>query len=317
MTMHAIIRGAGFVSVVLGLVLSAATGAFGSSALQDWLADRHQVDLFGFVEVRNGWRLDNDADEKDASIAEVRCQFDLGRDFDRFFVKVKGDLVGDLVEEEVRAELREANVQLSPLDYMDLKAGRQVLTWGTGDLLFINDLFPKDWESFFIGRDDEYLKAPSDAVKASLFFDLANLDLVYVPVFNGSRYIDGSRLSYWNGLLGRTAGRDFVFADDAPNRIGTDAEYAARLTRNLAGVELALYGYDGFWKTPEGMDPARTRLNYPKLTVYGASLRSPVFGGIGNLEAGYEHEPSDEHPDRKTLATPVDDAANDPAHQKC
>lgn len=90
---------------------------------------------------------------------------------------------------------------------MDVKLGRQVLTWGTGDLLFINDLFPKDWESFFIGRDTEYLKAPSDAFTASLFFAPLNVDLIYVPIFNNSTYINGSRLSYWNPLLERIAGR--------------------------------------------------------------------------------------------------------------
>ena len=50
-----------------------------------------------------------------------------------------------------------------------------------GDLLFINDLFPKDWVSFFVGRDDEYLKAPSDSLKASFFNELFNLDFVYTP----------------------------------------------------------------------------------------------------------------------------------------
>jgi hypothetical protein len=87
---------------------------------------------------------------------------------------------------------------------MDLKLGRQINTWGTGDLLFINDLFPKDWNAFFIGRDDEYLKAPADSAKASLFSDWANLDLIYSPRFDSDRFIDGRRISYWNGALGRT-----------------------------------------------------------------------------------------------------------------
>ena len=42
-------------------------------------------------------------------------------------------------------DLREANFILTPASLMDVKAGRQILTWGTGNLIFINDLFPKDW----------------------------------------------------------------------------------------------------------------------------------------------------------------------------
>ena len=34
-----------------------------------------------------------------------------------------------------------------------------------------NILFPKDWQSFFSGRDDEYLKAPSDSLRFTYYFD--------------------------------------------------------------------------------------------------------------------------------------------------
>ena len=198
--------------------------------------------------------------------------------------------------EEVIAELREANILFSPHEIVDMKIGRQVLTWGTGDLLFINDLFPKDWESFFIGRDDEYLKTGSDAVKTSMFFGFVDLDLVYVPVFNNSVFIDGERSSYWSAILGRTAGRDYIMHDRERNSLGSDSEYALRVSKNMGGYELALYGYHGFWKTPEGVDmsdPADIRLVYPELSVYGASVRGTLFAGIGNIEFGYYDSRSD------------------------
>ncbi|HIJ78636.1 MAG: hypothetical protein OEY01_05865 [Desulfobulbaceae bacterium] len=260
---------------------------FTIAKLQNSLLDHYNLELAGFIEARTGFRLQNDPYEKDASLAEARLQLDLARDLGWGLAKVKADLGHDLVTDEMIAELREMNLSFSPLDNADVKVGRQVLTWGTGDLLFINDLFPKDWESFFSGRDDEYLKAPSDAVKTSFFFEAANLDLVYVPEFNNSNYIDGSRISYWNNVLGRTAGRDYVFADEERNRVFSDCELAARLYKNIDGMEAALYGYYGFWKTPEGLDPGSMRLIYPRLAAYGASLRGTLLGGIGNLEAGY------------------------------
>ena len=221
------------------------------------------------------------------------CRLDLARDFDWVEFKLKFDLLGDQVLEEFDADLRECYLAFTPLDIMDVKVGRQILTWGTGDLLFINDLFPKDWVSFFIGRDTEYLKAPSDAVRVSLFLDSFNVDFVYVPEFCGSVYIDGSRLSYWNSLLGRTAGRDFVFHDVYPNDFGKDAEYSVRFSKNISGIELALYGYYGFWKTPEGMDPSTIKLIYPKLFVGGSSIRGAMLGGIGSAEAGYYYTRDD------------------------
>ena len=261
--------------------------AVNASPLQDRLYDKYGVNLNGFIEGRQGWRLQDDPYEKDSSVSEMRMQLDLSKDADWGIIKLKGDLVGDQVEEKAYAELRELNFDLSPLDFMDLKIGRQTLTWGTGDLLFINDLFPKDWQSFFIGRDDEYLKAPSDAIKGSLFFDLFDIDLIYSPVFNASRYVDGTRLSYWNSMLGRKAGQDFIFADHERNSYFRDSEFAARVSKNITGIELGLYGYSGFWKTPEGLDSKEAKLWYPKLSAYGASARGALWGGIGNLEIGY------------------------------
>ncbi|MEE8432445.1 MAG: hypothetical protein V3S16_14455 [Candidatus Desulfatibia sp.] len=261
--------------------------AVNASPLQDRLYDKYGVDLNGFIEGRQGWRLRDDPYEKDSSISEMRMQLDVSKDADWGVIKLKGDLVGDQVEEKAYAELRELNFAFSPLDFMDLKIGRQTLTWGTGDLLFINDLFPKDWQSFFIGRDDEYLKAPSDAIKGSLFFDLFDIDLIYSPVFNASRYVDGTRLSYWNSMLGRRAGQDFIFTDHERNSYFKDSEFAARVSKNITGIELGLYGYSGFWKTPEGLDSKEAKLWYPRLSAYGASARGALWGGIGNLEIGY------------------------------
>ena len=251
------------------------------------------IEVHGFYETRSGYRLRKDKYEKDMSIMEDRLQLDLSSYPDWGDLKVKGDVFGDLVTEDVDFDLREANIFVSPLDFMDLKVGRQILTWGTGDLIFINDMFPKDWQSFFIGRDNEYLKAPSDAAKVSLFGDWANLDIVYTPQFDPDRHINGSRLSYWNSNLERLAGEDAVIHTDKPNRWFKDSELAARLYKNINNYEFALYGYWGYWKSPGGQNIAMSQAIFPDLNVYGASIRGAIGKGIGNLEVGYYESADD------------------------
>lgn len=277
------------VLTILVLLLWAGPAQADMAQLKDSLYDRLGVDLFGFIEVRGGLRTQNDDYADEASLAEARLQLDLAKDFGWGVFKAKGDLLGDGVVDQVSGRMRDLNLLFSPLDNVDMKIGRQVLTWGTGDLLFINDLFAKDWQSFFIGRDDEYLKSPSNAVKASAFFDLVNIDLVYIPVFEGSVHISGERLSYWNGLLNRTAGDDYIFDLEERHSAGRDSEFSLRLSRMISSTELALYGYNGFWQTPEGMAPPDMKLRYPRLQAYGASLRGPLLGGIANMETGYYH----------------------------
>jgi len=168
-----------------------------------------------------------------------------------------------------------------------VKLGRQILTWGTGDLLFINDMFPKDWQSFFIGRDEEYLKAPSDAAFVSFFPEFANIDLVYTPRFDPDRYITGQRISYWSPAQQKLVGRNDIVNANVPDEWFKDDEVAARVYRNFNGYELAAYGYWGYWKSPAGMDAATGRATFPRLNVYGGSLRGSMGKGIANLEAGY------------------------------
>jgi len=251
------------------------------------------IETHGFFEVRGGYRLQDDKYEKDMSIMEGRFQLDLFSYLDWGDIKFKGDVYGDLVTEKGYFDMREANVFTRPTDFMDVKIGRQTLTWGTGDLIFINDLFPKDWQSFFIGRDTEYLKAPSDAAKISLFGETANLDIAYTPRFDPDRYINGERISYWNSNLGSTAGQNAIVHTDKPNDWFRDSEIAARLYKNISNYELALYGYHGYWKSPAGMNSSMSQAIFPDLNVYGGSVRGTIGKGIDNAEIGYYESADD------------------------
>jgi len=252
------------------------------------------LDITGFWEVRGGIRLRGDDYEKHESIGETRLQLEMEKTLEDFTFKATTDLYYDWLNKnhsvdlergEGFLDLREASVAFSPTDFMDVKLGRQILTWGTGDLVFINDLFPKDWQAFFIGRDTEYLKAPSDALKASFFTDLANIDVVYTPRFDSDRFITGEKLSYWNGS--RIAGSDSIVRTDKPDDWFSDDEWALRVSKNVAGYELAAYGYWGRWKSPGGFDTPTSLYTFPKLNVYGASARGQIGKGIGNIEMGY------------------------------
>jgi hypothetical protein len=275
-----------FFTIILVGILSFSTFAEENNT-NDFKTLFENLETHGFYELRGGFRTQNDKYEKDMSVMEQRFQVDLSSYVDWADFKFKGDTVGDVVEGDFSFDLREGSLAMSPLDFMDLKAGRHTLTWGTGDLIFINDLFPKDWVSFFIGRDTEYLKAPSDAIKTSFFHEMANLDIVYTPQFNSDRFISGRRVSYWNSNLGRQAGRDAIQHTDKPDDCFGDDEIAARLYKNISNYEFALYAYRGFWKSPGGQNASGTRAIFPDLNVYGSSLRGAVGKGIGNVELGY------------------------------
>ncbi|MGM0540278.1 MAG: hypothetical protein ACQERT_13895 [Thermodesulfobacteriota bacterium] len=246
--------------------------------------------VYGFFDARVGPRLHSDAAQsEDATLAEARLQLETEKYWAApdMQLDVTSDFVLDGIEEEGDIDLRQLRLTWTPTPSVDIRAGRQVLSWGTGDQLFINDLFPKDWQSFLIGRDEEYLKAPGDAVRLGWFTDVMNFNLVYTPQFDPDRYISGERLSFFHPGLGRIAGAKNEIKTDEPDDWFTDDEWALRAYRTIGRYTTALYAYFGYWKSPGGTDPSSGKSIFPELNVYGASVQGPAGPGIGNIEVGY------------------------------
>ncbi|MGM0577637.1 MAG: hypothetical protein ACQEXJ_18065 [Myxococcota bacterium] len=263
------------------------------------------VQIHGFGELGVGSRVvGDDTTEDQLVLSEALFRLELDHESELASLSFKGDLLADGVEDEVIVDIREASATLSPAHWLTITAGRQVLTWGTGDLVFLNDLFPKDFVSFFIGRDDEYLKAPSTALKTSFYFyEIFNLDLVWTPVFEPDRFISGERLSFFSPMAGQRVGGGVMVDPVEPELDLDNGEFAARLYRNIGGHELALYGYYGFWKQPSALDTSTDppRPTFSRLAVYGASWRAPLLGGIANMEGSFYHSLDDEDGDDPTV----------------
>ncbi len=260
--------------------------------------DGFSLPLTGFAELRLGPWLQQESGRKRLATGETRLHLRFDGGSPAAQLSLAADLRYDGVARQngLNAldassgtgplEIREATLLLHPADNAVLRIGRQPLSWGTGDMLFVNDLFPKDWNALLLGRDDAYLKAPSDAVRLNLFGDIANLDLAYSPRFNPDRFPDGQQISFFSAEAGRVIDRANPLQTRSPDDDSETGETALRLYRSFGSWEGAVYFYRGFWKSPNGQDAGGGLFTFPPLAVYGASLRGPVAGGLGYAETG-------------------------------
>ncbi len=256
--------------------------------------------LGGFVEGAQVFRIDENAaidgalgfGDRAYSRSEMRAQFTAtdGLGDAEFFLRL--DLLSDetlTTRDRVSVDLREAYIKLFPARWIELKLGRQVATWGTGDFVFANDLFAKDWQAFFTGLDDAYLKPPQDLARVSLFFGGKTMEIALSPRFTADNLPDGSRLSVFNPFLG-AAGADGEMPDViSPERNLSHGEVFARLFGAAGSFEWALYGYRGYWPTPQAVevvDPnaGQFALYHPRMDSFGTSLRGPVGSFLANAE---------------------------------
>lgn len=274
--------------VLAPLSLSAQLQAQSDEGWEDWETGAWEEEsgpaspVHGFVELGLGSRLQSSPYHDRLSLGEARLRLETDGSVSRFEYTAKGDLVYDQVLEKWDAQARELTLSTSIGQNLDLKAGRQIMTWGTGDYLFLNDLFAKDWQAFFIGRDDEYLKAPQDAVRVSGYFDIANIELAWTPSFEPDVYPRGERLSVFNPLAGQFIGENQAFKAVTPD----EDEVALRIYRNVGSTEWALYGYDGYHKSPEALS-SEGMPTFSRLRALGASVRLPLGPGLFNAEVSH------------------------------
>ncbi len=228
--------------------------------------------------------------DSDFVLGEARLRLDVSamrqRKIGDLMLQVKGDIYYDAVADEVDLDLREAYAEYTrgPLD---LRLGRQIVTWGVGDLFFINDVFPKDWASFFSGRPAEYLKLGADGVRVRYSSDILNVEFLTIPFFTEDNLPSPDRFFLFDPTSGVPKQEKVEPATKLSN-----TELALRVYRQAAGFDLSLYAYRGFWHTPSieidnPVFPIEATRFFPELSVYGASAQRSLWKGVLSLEAGY------------------------------
>ncbi len=249
-----------------------------------------EISLHGFAQGNYAARITGEElpgpEGGDFLLGEERFQLKLSASSQGAGLFVKTDFFHDAVARAADLEVREAY-----LDYgsgaFDLRIGRQIITWGVGDLLFINDIFPKDYAAFFSGRPLEYLKVGSDAAKVDLFFNAVSAELVVIPFFEPDRLPTNKRFFVFDPFP------TVLHITEEPRAEFENTELALRLYRNLWGFDTAVYAYKGFFKTPamrpdDPVLPTVVTLFFPRLAVYGASAQGNTLGGVVSLETAYD-----------------------------
>ncbi|MDO8810484.1 MAG: hypothetical protein Q7J38_00440 [Gallionella sp.] len=242
-----------------------------------------EVTLSGFLQQNTAFNTaGQNPDGRHYKWLEERAQIKLDATGDAWRLLAKGDLAYDHLGRKDESELREGYLDYAGGNW-DLRLGRQVITWGLGDLVFVNDFFPKDHEALFAGRPLEYLKRGVDAVKLGAYPEFASFELVLTPDFRESRIPDANRFWLYDPMPA-VVNRETVKPEQG--------DVALRAYRDVAGYDAALYLYRGFQRTPsmrpDSMTtPTKITYFYPKLSVYGVSLSGRAGDGVLSLEAAY------------------------------
>lgn len=256
------------------------------------------IEWSGFFEFEHGLNISgvgstqSGTDKSDTVLANRRLRLKLDRSLTQGAVHAKIDFLSDSVEFKETVQIREMRFQRKLGKYFDLSVGRQVLTWGVGDMLFINDLFPKDWIALFTGQEMEMLKLPTNTFRLTSYLGRWIFDFAYTPSFSSDRVPYGCHFGVFDPNSGgnvfnpRYCNQNIFENKDLTFENG---EFSLMLKRRITQFELAFYAYQGYFKAPRGLSMTSQGLQgiYPQLSVWGASLEGQLGPGILSAETGY------------------------------
>ncbi len=274
-----------YLIVSFAVVFSAA--AFGQETEDEWGVEVRGFAL-GTYAGRTTGHVPSGSEGRPLLLGEERLRLDLTgwTDAVEAEVQIKLDGVHDAVADDLDLDLREAYLDYTTGD-LDFRLGRQIATWGVGDLLFVNDVFPKNWVSFFSGRPLAYLKIGIDGLRVRYSSDVLNAELLAIPRFEPDTMPTPKRF-FMHDDYGSVANRD----EELPDTTLGNTELGLRLYRKFGGFDLSAYAYRGHWRAPgqRADDPnnaTRVTSIYPPLSVYGLSAQGQALGGVVSLEGGY------------------------------
>ncbi len=260
-----------------------------------------EVYLGGFTEVTHALRVESNnaldggltLQNRDYPRGDVRAQLRLSGSGERDEYFIRMDFLSDYaLNKDVAVEIREAYLKLYVASWLDVKVGRQVATWGTGDLVFVNDLFAKDWVAFFTGQELSYLKRPQDLARLSFYKGGTTFEFLISPNYTMDNLPTGERFSIFNPFSNRTVGLADAAPVIEPAKTLGNAEIFARISGYLGSAEWALYGYRGFYGQPLGAT-ADSMLFAPRMSSVGVSLRTSLRGVLVNAEGAIYNSEED------------------------
>jgi hypothetical protein len=261
--------------------------------------DEKNIEIHGFLMGNYSRRTSSERPEgkegDDFLLAEERFRLDVfgWTESIEASIRFKGDLLYDHVAKEFDADIREFYLDYTTGNF-DFRLGRQIVTWGVGDLLFINDVFPKDYVSFFSGRPLEYLKIGVDGLRTRYSSALINAEFLVIPFFEPNNLPEPDRFLLFNPFP-EIPSRE----KEEPKTTLENTQLALRLYRRIKDFDVSAYAYRGFWLTPNMMpddltSPIEVIIFYPELSTYGMSAQGGAIGGILSFEAGYYQSKEDE-----------------------
>jgi len=230
-----------------------------SASAQD--GDSLRVNVKGFVDTYHAVRSEQPNDWM-SSRTRVRGEVTIEKGNTGAYVSA--NLIHNaILKDRSGFQLREAYAYYSD-DNWDVRAGRQIITWGVADALRLTDIIsPMDYTEF-LAQDYDDIRIPVGALRLRYSREKWCFEAVAIPVSSFFELPTDDKNPWSVGPLP---------IGDEPNRRLSNMEYGGRLSFFLSGIDFSFSALHTWNKMPVFCDGIG---QYRRMTMLGADVSVPV-----------------------------------------
>ena len=245
--------------------------------------DSLRVDVKGFVDTYHAMRLER---PNDWMSSRTRVRGEVTIEKGEVGAYISANLVHNaILKDRSGLQLREAYGYFSN-QHWDLRAGRQIITWGVADALRLTDIIsPMDYTEF-LAQDYDDIRIPVEALRLRYSREKWSAEVVAIPVSSFFELPTDDENPWSVGPL--TIGSE-------PSRRLCNMEYGGRLSFFLSGIDFSLSALHTWNKQPVFVNGVG---EYHRMTMLGADCSIPLSQFVFRAEfAEYldELQPSSEN----------------------
>ncbi len=223
--------------------------------------DSLSVNVKGFVDTYHAMRMESPNDWM-SSRSRVRGEVTLEKGHAGAFVSANL-IYNAILKDRSGFQLREAYAYYSD-DHWDVRAGRQIITWGVADALRLTDVIsPMDYTEF-LAQDYDDIRIPVGSLRLRYSREKWSAEAVAIPV---SSFFDLPTDAENPWSVG-----PIPIGSEPKHRL-CNMEYGGRLSFFLSGIDFSLSALHTWNKQPV---ICNGQAEYRRMTMLGADMSVPV-----------------------------------------
>lgn len=223
--------------------------------------DSLRVSVKGFVDTYHAMRTEQPNDWM-SSRSRVRGEVSVEKDHAGAFVSANF-IHNAILKDRTGFQLREAYAYYTD-NHWDLRAGRQIISWGVADGLRLTDVIsPMDYTEF-LAQDYDDIRVPVGGMRLRYSREKWNMEVVAVPVSSFFELPTDTENPWSVGPIP---------IEFEPKRKFCNMEYGGRLSFFLSGVDFSFSALHTWNKMPVVCNGIGV---YRRMTMLGADMSVPI-----------------------------------------